>query len=103
MYILKKVVYLNNDGSYRNVIEISPKPIEKALISVTKLIHREAISPFKQDNGCNYVILNPENTTELLCVDDIILLFNYILSNGFKIDNSIQQPFINDLICVIAK
>jgi hypothetical protein len=102
MYFFKKMVYLNSNGVYNNIIAISPKPQEKELISITKLINRERISPFKQDNGCNYVMLNPENTGELLGMDDIIILFNYLISNGFKI-NFKSCVKINDIICVITK
>ena len=110
MYILKRIAYLDkSDEMYKNIIAISPKPRERELLSITKLLNRESISPFKQSSGCHHVILNPENTSELLYVDDITLLFNYIFANGFRIDNDTTKVLqhscvkMDDLICFITK
>ena len=74
MYLLKKEVYLDRfNECYKHVIVISPKPEGKfALLEITKLVHREKLSPFQQrsaccpEDQCYYVILNPKNTMRIL-------------------------------------
>ena len=116
MYLLKKEVYLDQfNECYKHVIVISPKPQEKSLLEITKLVQREKLSPFQQrsaccpEDQCYYIILNPKNTCEFLCINNITLLFNYLFFHGFKIDTSVTKVMqmsdakINDLICFISK
>ena len=116
MYILKKEVYLDRyNECYKHIIVISPKPTDPALIKITKLTNREKLSPFQQtspccpEEQCYYVVMNPKNPCEFLCIDQLTLLFNYLFSNGFKIDTSVTKVMqnssvkIDNLICFISK
>lgn len=115
MYILKKEVYLDHyNKCYKHIIVISPKPTEKALLEISKLVHREKLSPFQQispccpEEQCYYILLHPK-TREFLCINQITILFNYLFENGFKIDTSVTEVMqqssvkIKDLICFISK
>ena len=116
MYILKKEVYLDRfNECYKNVIVISPAPTQQALKYITKLVNREKLSPFQEQSPCcpqdqcYYIILNPNNTCEFLCIEQIPLLFNYLFNNGFKIDTSVTKVMqmsdvkVGNLICFISK
>jgi hypothetical protein len=116
MYILKKEVYLDKyNKCYKHIIVISPPPKEKALLDISKLVNREKLSPFQEllpccpEEQCYYVILNPTNKCEFLCIDQITLLFNYLFMKGFKIDTSVTKVMqqssvkIDNLICFITK
>jgi len=116
MYVIKKEVYLDKyNECYKNVLVISPKPKESALQQITRLTNREKLSPFQQrspccsEEQCYYIILNPINKCEFLCIEQITLLFNYLFMNGFKIDTSITKMMqksdvkIDNLLCFISK
>lgn len=116
MYILKKEVYLDRyNKCYKHIIVISPQPKGEALLNISKLVNREKLSPFQElspccpEDQCYYVILNPKNKCDFLCIDQITLLFNYLFNHGFKIDTSVTKVMqnssvkIDNLICFITK
>ncbi len=116
MYMLRKEVYLDKyNECYKHVIVISPPPKEKILQNITKLVNREKLSPFKErspccpEAQCYYIVLNPQNKCDFLCIDQITLLFNYLFHNGFKIDTSVTKIMQlsnstpDNLICFISK
>ena len=85
--------------------------LDNALKQITKLVNREKLSPFQErspccpEDQCYYIVLNPKNTCEFLCVNQINLLFNYLLSNHYSIDTSVTKIMqdsdvkIKNLIC----
>ena len=98
MYQLKAEVYLDKyNECYKKVIVLSPPPKDNALKQITKLVNREKLSPFQErspccpEDQCYYIVLNPKNTCEFLCVNQINLLFNYLLSNHYSIDTSVTK------------
>lgn len=116
MYQLKSEVYLDKyNECYKKIIVISPQPKDPALLKISKLVNREKLSPFKErspccpEEQCYYIILNPQNTCDFLCVNQINLLFSYLFSIGYKIDTSvtkimqISDVVIPNLICFISK
>ncbi len=116
MHLLKQEVYLDRfNECYKNVIVITPPPKDKALLQIAKLVNREKLSPFQQqspccpEEQCYYIILNPRNKCEFLCIDQITLLFNYLFTKGYKIDTDTTKVMqmsnvkINNLICFISK
>jgi hypothetical protein len=93
MYQLKAEVYLDRyNECYKKVI----------------VIFQER-SPCCPEDQCYYIVLNPKQTCEFLCVNQINLLFNYLLSNGYSIDTSVTKIMqdsdvkIQNLICFISK
>jgi hypothetical protein len=116
MYQIKAEVYLDRrDECYKKVIVISPPPNDPQLRKISKLVNRERLSSFQerspccQQDQCYYVILNPNNLCDFLCVDQIGILFSYLVANGYQIDSSVTKIMQNsdvvipNLICFFSK
>ena len=115
MYQIKSEVYLDKfNECYKKIITIHPKPKNNKLNSMIKTISREKLSPFQENSTCCaqskciYAFINPSCKCELLCIDDIAILFNFLLSNGFKINTDITKIMLKsdvripNLICFIS-
>ena len=100
---------------YKNIIVINNKP-EGKLQNIVKQINPPKISPFKSSNlcchsdKCIFALLSFKNNNELMCIDEIPNLFNFLLSNNYNIDTSVTKmmfkseiKFDNKLICFISK
>ena len=121
MYQLTSEVYLDKyNECYKKIIVIKPPPQEECLKKITKLTQTEKLSLFKDrspccsENNCKYIVCNPtikQNNCfcEFLCVQDIHLLFSYLMKHGFKINTDITKIMqksevkIKNLICFISK
>ena len=116
MYQLRSEVYLDTyDRCYKKVIVLSPPPKHHALQKITKLINRTPLSPFQAtspccpQDQCYYIILDPTDLCNFLCIDQIGHLFNYLLEHNFKLDTSVTRIMqksdvrIPNLICFISK
>ena len=116
MYQLTSEPYLDTlNQCYKNVIVISPIPKHAALQKITKLVNRTKVSPFKAlspccpQDQCYYIILDPNNLCEFLCIAQIINLFSYLSKHGFTINTNITKIMqksevrIPNLICFISK
>lgn len=114
MYQITSEIYLDKfNKCYKKIIIISPKP--DTLKSIIKTIPREKLSPYDeshhccQTNRCLNAFLNPNKKCELLCVDQISILFQYLLAKGFIINTDITKIMqdsdvkIHNLICFISK
>lgn len=115
-YQLQSNVWLSkHDECYKKIITISPKPTDPALISITKLYNNQKLSPFQQqspccdEDRCLYVVMDPKNKCEMLCVDKISILFSYLIQNGFTFNTDLTKIMlkssvqIKDLIAFITK
>ena len=115
-YQLKSEVLLfKREECYKKVITISPKPTDPSLNSITKLFNKEKLSPFQERSpccpydNCLYVVMDPNNKCEVLCVDQIHSLFAYLLKNGFSFNTDLtkimleSQVQIKNLIAFITK
>jgi hypothetical protein len=116
MYLIKSEVYLDKTNNcYKKILVISPSPQnDPYLLSITKLVNREKLSPYKQPEqccslpNCFYAFVNPCNKCELLCVDQIAILFSE-LSKNYSINTNLTEIMqnsdvkINNLICFIEK
>lgn len=98
---------------YKIIIVIDRKP-NAPLSNIVKTIQTPKLSPFQQASPCEPIkncanaILNPE-TKELLRVDDLSVLFSYLMNNGYTIDteltkmlNNTHLNITNKLICFIT-
>jgi hypothetical protein len=114
MYQLTSEVWLDQQNEcYKKVIVITPPPKEPALIAITKLLPRVRLSPFKErspccpNNNCLHVVMNPNSCCEMLCVENLVILFNYLVNNGFNVDTNITKIMfksdvqLKNLICFI--
>ena len=114
MYQITSEIYLDKfNKCYKKIIIISPNPPD-TLKSIIKTIPREKLSPYDeshpcQTNRCLNAFVNPNEKCELLCVDQISILFQYLLANGFIINTDITKIMqdsdvkIPNLICFISK
>ena len=116
MYQITSEVYLDlHNKCYKNIIVIYPKPKDDSLNAIIKSVTRQKLSPFDEvsfccpRNRCMYAFVHPHNKCELLCVNDIALLFSYLSQNGFNINTDLTKIMlkssveIKNLICFISK
>ena len=100
---------------YRNIYVVDRKP-DGAFGKITRQVAAPKLSPFKTNENdycrsrCIYPIYNPNNPNELLCIDEIALLFSYLTSNGYLIDTSLTKMmqnskvnFKNNFVCFVRK
>ena len=115
-YQLKSEVWLNRHSEcYENIITISPQPSDISLQQITKLLNRERLSPFQErspcctQNNCMYVVMDPNDKCEMLCIDQLDVLFSYLLENNFTFNTDLtkmmfqSQVQIKNLIAFISK
>lgn len=116
MYQLTSEVWLDQQNQcYKKVLVITPIPTDPVLIAITTLKPRIRLSPFKEPspccpkNNCLSVIMNPTNPCEMLCVENVVLLFSYLVNHGFTVNTSITKMMfksdvqLKNLICFITK
>ena len=114
MYQISSEVYLDRfNECYKNIVVISPKPTD-SLNSITRALQRDKLSPFQEISPCCpldrciYAFLNPRNRCELLCVNDIAILFGFLTTNGYTINTDLTKIMqdsdvkIKNLICFIS-
>ena len=129
MYSLVSVPYYDHlTQCYKKVVKISPAPpIDSQLHSIIRRVGPVRLSPFQVDSAfsgcggsgggccsnlaqcCNLLITRIEDRNQLMCVDEIPSLFQFLIMNGFKIDTSITKmmqasnvKLSNDLICFFS-
>jgi hypothetical protein len=130
MYSLVSVPYYDHiTQCYKKVIKINPSPPhDSPLNSIIKRVGSIRLSPFQVDSAfsgcggssgggcctnlaqcCNLLITSIHNKHHLMCIDEIPSLFEFLLTNGFKIDTSITKmmqasnvKLSNDLICFFS-
>ena len=98
-YKISSVVYLDKiNECYKTIVVIDNKP-EGPLKKYVKSVVRNKLSPFDDDNNCCIrkpcynVIYNLNNDSELLCLENMMDLFNFLSNNGYTIDNSFSKIF----------
>jgi len=111
MYQISSEVYLDKHNEcYKNIVVITPKPTDQSLNSIIRPLSREKLSPFQEispccpQNRCVYAFVNPNKRCDLLCVDDIVLLFGFLTVNGFTINTELTKIMkdVKNLICFIT-
>ncbi len=115
MYQISSEVYLDRfNECYKNILVISPRPQDASLNSITKPITREKLSPFQEISPCCpldrcvYAFVHPNNKCELLCVNNIAILFGFLTTNGYVINTDLTKIMqdsdvkLKNLICFIS-
>lgn len=114
LYSLESTPYYNSiQQEYTNIITINKAP-EGPLKQFTKTIRLNKLSPFETHNNicpkpsCVIGITNINNPCELMCIDDLPTLFEFLINNGYAIDNSVTKilqksnmKMNGNLICMI--
>lgn len=97
MYSLSSINYLDKfEKCYKKIISINciPKgPLEKYVTRLTlpKLSEADVDSACCPRESCVYVLKNVNNNNQLMIVDDVPNLFNYLVENNYNIDSSITN------------
>jgi hypothetical protein len=114
LYSLQSMPYYDSvRQEYGNILTIN-KPATGPLESITKQLRLNKLSPFETNNNlcprpsCVIGITKIDCRCELMCIDDLPNLFEFLLNNGYTIDNSVtkilQKSNMNthgNLICMI--
>ena len=111
LYTLSSKVYYNN-YEYIKILVLDRTPNHNDLIiNLIKRIIPYKLSEFDIDNNkCIYSILNPNDLTKFLKIEEIPLLFSWLVNNGYTINTNftkiIQKTNLeikNNIICFISK
>ena len=96
LYLLKSIPYYNSlYQEYTNILVLNKEP-DGPLKAMTKRIHLNKLSPFKmKSNICGQsdcvLALKNLNSCDLMCVDELPDLFEYLINNGYAIDTSVTK------------
>jgi len=114
IYSLESIPYYNSiEQEYTNILVIN-KPAEGPLKEITKRIRLNKLSPFESNTNlcskpnCMMAIVDIENKNQLMCIDNLPNLFEFLINNGYTIDNSVTKvlqkskvTMNKNLICLI--
>ena len=99
---------------YKKILILNNKPDNCKFSPIIKTIPRKKNSPYQDIYSCDkpphciHAILNPNNNSEFLGVNDIDILLNYLIENNFKIEENLTDIFMknklynNNLIFVFS-
>ncbi len=97
LYLLKSIPYYNSiKQEYTNILTIN-KPASGPLSSITTRIRVNKLSPFEVNTSicsspdCVFAITKLNGCNELMCIDEIPDLFEFLLNNGYSIDSNITK------------
>ena len=105
-YAVSMTPYLKND-EYLKIITIKPEPTSGALKTITKRIPPAKLSPFTQrinqsnnqrcNNTCLYAVYDINNQSEFMCLSQMPELYNYLIDNGYTINDSFTKLILKTL------
>lgn len=119
LFLLKSIPYYNPiKQEYTNILTLNKDASGGPLSSITKRIRLNRLSPFESNTNvcrrpdCVIAITkiseNSGCSNELMCIDELPDLFEFLLTNGYTIENSITKvlqkssvKMDGDLICMI--
>lgn len=97
LYLLSSIPYYNSiKQEYTNILILNKQP-EGPLLNITKQIQQNKLSPFESNTNlcpkprCVYALTNGVCCNDLLCVDELPILFEFLLNNGYLIDDTITK------------
>ena len=98
-YKISTTLYLDKlTQCYKTIVIINTSP-DGPLKKHVKSVSRNKLSPFEGDNFCSNkpscynVLYNLNGNNELLCIEEIVDLFNFLSLNGYIIDNTLSKIF----------
>lgn len=100
--------YLDSiNKNYKKILIVNMLPTDPTFKSIIKQINSPRLSPFTPRNGANciYAITHPDNKNILLELDNIGILFNFLVSNNFQLHNSFNDVIKQNskFICYVSK
>ena len=114
LYSLSSIPYYNSIvQEYTNILTLNKMP-DGPLKDICKQIRQNKLSPFEANTNlcrkpnCIIAIKDDTNSCGFLCIDDLQNLFEFLINNGYTIDQSITKVFQKtnvkmngELICII--
>lgn len=112
--MMARPFYKSSTQCYIKVLIIDRAPDKTSNINkIVKQVKFDKLSPFdtnNRDNMCGFVMLNPVNLCEYATIDEIPIVFNWLIQNNYIIDTSITQmmnqgkvTMSNQLVCFITQ
>jgi hypothetical protein len=76
----------------------------KSIIKTTVIPRPSIFEPIKSTK-CSYVIMNPNNKSQILELEDLGILFNFLTENGFTLHTSFNDTIKHNsnFICYVSK
>jgi len=114
LYSLSSIPYYNSIvQEYTNILTLNKMP-DGPLKDICKQIRQNKLSPFEANTNlcrkpnCIIAIKDDTNSCGFLCIDDLPNLFEFLINNGYTIDQNITKVFQKtnvkmngELICII--
>jgi hypothetical protein len=114
LYSISSIPYYNYiQQEYQNILILNKRP-EGPLTSITKSVTLNKLSPFDRNTNicprpsCVIGISKLDGCNGLMCIDDLPELFEFLMNNGYTIDNNVTKIFQKtkvkmwgELICMI--
>ena len=102
MYTLSsQTIYDEVKQRYINIYVLDRKPTGD-LEKIVRPLRVSKLSPFQDTHDdncrpckCSQAVYNPHQSNEFLCIDDIAILFTWLLEHDYTIDTSLTQ-MMND-------
>ena len=114
LYSLESIPYYDSvQQEYTNILTVNKAP-EGPLNTITKTVRQNKLSPFETHNNicpkpsCIIGITSIQNPCEMMCINDLPILFEFLINNGYTIDSSVTKilqkssmKMNGNLICMI--
>lgn len=113
--LMSRSFYKSCDQCYIKILSIDREP-SNPLLTICKKVTYEKLSPFKQPSPCEkiercgYAIMNPNNKLEFANLNDLPLLFTWLIQNGYTVNTAItdmlnksEVRMDNKLVCFISR
>lgn len=103
-------LYKSDDQCYIKVLCLDRQPDNESVLNhIVKRVKNNKLSTFKQeDDPCIFIIMNPTNLGAYAQIDNIQIVFSWLIQRGFTIDTNLTQMFLhgdtrtkNTFICFI--
>ncbi len=114
IYQVLSYIWLDNmNKCYKKILVVNNKPENSAFSSIIKTFPIQKKSPYDdiyccdQPPHCVHGILNPNNKLEFLGVNDVDILFTFLVENNFKLEETLtnvlmKNKIYNQLIIVFS-
>ena len=107
MGIYKVLSYIWLDGinkCYKKILVVNNKPENSAFKNIIKTFPIKRKSPYDDIYCCDgpphcvHGILNPKNKREFLGVNDVDILFTFLVENNFKLEETLTDILMKNKI-----
>ena len=93
--------------NYQKILIVNMLPNDNTFKNIIKQINTPRLSPFTPHSGtnCIYAITHPNNYNKLLELEDIGILFNFLVTNNFQLHNAFNDVIKKNtkFICYVSK